>query len=58
MTKYNLHKELDKNKFFVIKYASIINLSILFIISLMLYEIKIENYSILEMIINYYINKK
>ena len=58
MTKKELDKELDKNKFLFVKYSLAINSLIFVAILLLLYFIKVENNSILQLIINYYINDK
>ncbi len=58
MTKKELDKELDKNKFLFVKYSLAINSLIFVAILLLLYFIKVENNSILQLIINYYINEK
>ena len=58
MTKKELDKELDKNKFLFVKYSLAINSLIFVGILLLLYFIKVENNSILQLIINYYINEK
>ena len=58
MTKKELDKELDKNKFLFVKYSLAINSLIFVVILLLLYFIKVENNSILQLIINYYINEK
>ena len=58
MTKKELDKELDKNKFLFVKYSLAINSIIFVAILLLLYFIKVENNSILQLIINYYINEK
>jgi hypothetical protein len=53
--KYNqLDKELGKSKFFIVRYAGLINMSILIFLTLVLYELKIDEKSILELLINYY----
>ena len=58
MTKKELDKELDKNKFVFVKYSLAINSLIFVAILLLLFFIKIENNSVLQLIINYYINGK
>lgn len=58
MTKKELDKELDKNKFVFVKYSLAINSLIFIAILLLLFFIKIENNSVLQLIINYYINGK
>ena len=58
MTKKELDKELDKNKFLFVKYSLAINSLIFVAILLLLYFRKVENNSILQLIINYYINEK
>lgn len=58
MTNKELNDELDKKKFFFVKYSMGINFLIFTMVVLMLYLVRIDNYSILELIINYYLNEK
>jgi len=50
----NLQKELDKNRFFVVKYGIAIVITIFMIIILSLVLLKIENESILKLVVKYF----
>jgi len=50
----NLQKELDKNRFFVVKYGIAIVITIFMLIILSLVLLKIENESILKLVVKYF----
>lgn len=54
MIKDYLQKELDKKKYFVVRYAFVINLLIIGIIVLLLCILKIDNQPIFSMFMKYY----
>jgi hypothetical protein len=49
-----IKNELDKNKFFVVRYATVFNVLVLVCTILFLFLIRIERISILSMILEYY----
>lgn len=57
MTNKQLEEELNKNKFFIIKYSILINIIIFSLIFLILSIIKINESSLLILIFKYYTNK-
>jgi hypothetical protein len=57
MTNEELEKELSKKKFFVIRYATLINILVIILVIIFLYSVKIQNVSLIEMVLNYYFQK-
>ncbi|WP_428228615.1 hypothetical protein [Flavobacterium sp.] len=56
MSDLDVDEKLNKNKFFLIKNAIVINILVVFALVIMLYLLKIEKESILELIFKYYLN--
>lgn len=58
MRKDNLYDRLNRHKIFVIRYAFIINIIITIGIICLLYFLKIDNNSVLSLVVKYYFDKK
>lgn len=56
MSNLQVDQKLNKNKFFLIKNAIVINLLVVFALIALLYLLKIGRESILELIFKYYLN--
>jgi hypothetical protein len=56
MSDLQVDEKLNKNKFFLIRNAVIINILVVFVLIVLLYLLRIENESILELIFKYYLN--
>lgn len=50
----DLEKELDKNRFSIVKYSIYINILVFAFVSTILFLLKVQNVSILLMVWNYY----
>ncbi len=57
MTNEELEKELSKKKFFIIRYATLINVLIVIMVFIFLFSVKIQGISLIKMIFNYYFQK-
>ena len=57
MTNEELEKELSKKKFFIIRYATLINVLIFIMVFIFLFSVKIQGISLIKMIFNYYFQK-
>lgn len=57
MTNEELEKELSKKKFFIIRYATLINSLIVIMVIIFLFSVKIQDVSLIKMIFNYYFQK-
>lgn len=57
MTNEELEKELSKKKFFIIRYATLINILIVVMVIIFLFSVKIQGVSLIKMIFNYYFKK-
>lgn len=55
MTKDHLQQELDKKKFFVVRFAVLINLVIIAVVLFTLSVLNINGHSIFSMFVKYYL---
>jgi hypothetical protein len=50
------NKKMDRNNFYLIRHALLINLAVTALLGIILYMLKLENEPILELLIKYYLN--